>query len=169
MGESSNNNTKTESISFINKLFGFFCICWENAYFWSSFILHWCKKSSKANNKPQNISKVVQCPYSSVYRAELYIILIVFKNFTQPLNLVVYSQYNESYLTHWGCRICLWWNKINLIVLQLEENIRYRTHLIYVYDTSNPIFTLVASFLLYVLATKKHYLYPHQVWCLSLQ
>lgn len=46
-----------------------------------------------AGYKARNSSKVIQSPYSSVKKSELYTILIVLLNFNDSLNMIIDSQY----------------------------------------------------------------------------
>ena len=52
-------------------------------------------KLGKSGYKAGEISKVVQSPYRSVQKSELYAILMVLMDFTEPLNIVTDSQYAE--------------------------------------------------------------------------
>ena len=52
-------------------------------------------KSGKAGYKSDELSKVEQNPYTFVQKAELYAILMVLRNFKEPLNIVTDSQYAE--------------------------------------------------------------------------
>lgn len=49
-----------------------------------------------AGYKARNSSKVIQSPYSSVKKSELYTILIVLLNFNDSLNMITDSQYSFS-------------------------------------------------------------------------
>lgn len=49
-----------------------------------------------AGYKARNSSKVIQSPYSSVKKSELYTILIVLLNFNDSLNMIIDSQYRFS-------------------------------------------------------------------------
>lgn len=49
-----------------------------------------------AGYKARNSSKVIQSPYSSVKKSELYTILIVLLNFNDSLNMITDSQYRFS-------------------------------------------------------------------------
>ncbi|KAL6091210.1 hypothetical protein STEG23_017687 [Scotinomys teguina] len=57
-------------------------------------------KLGKAGYKSGDLSKVVQSPYNSVQKAELYVILMVLMDFTEPLNTVTDSQYAERVVLH---------------------------------------------------------------------
>ncbi|KAL6082528.1 hypothetical protein STEG23_004612 [Scotinomys teguina] len=57
-------------------------------------------KLGKAGYKSGDLSKVVQSPYNSVQKAELYANLMVLMDFTEPLNIVTDSQYAERVVLH---------------------------------------------------------------------
>ena len=57
-------------------------------------------KSGKAGYKSDELSKVKQSPYNSVQKAELYAILMVLRDFKEPLNIVTDSQYAERVVLH---------------------------------------------------------------------
>jgi hypothetical protein len=48
----------------------------------------------------EKVSKVVQGPYNSVHKAELYAILMVLLGFPESLNIVADSQYIERVVLH---------------------------------------------------------------------
>ena len=54
-------------------------------------------KSGKAGYKLEELSKVEQRPYNSVQKAELYAILMVLRDFKEPLNIVTDLQYAELF------------------------------------------------------------------------
>ena len=57
-------------------------------------------KSGKAGYKSEKLSKVEQSPYTSVQKAKLYAILMVLRDFKEPLNVVTVSQYAERDILH---------------------------------------------------------------------
>ena len=57
-------------------------------------------KSGKAGYKSEELSKVEQSPYDSVQKAELYAILMVLRDFKEPLNIITDSQYAERVILH---------------------------------------------------------------------
>ncbi|KAL6033485.1 hypothetical protein STEG23_016302 [Scotinomys teguina] len=57
-------------------------------------------KLGKAGYKSRDLSKVVQSPYNSIQKAELYAILMVLMDFTEPLNIVTDSICRESCFTY---------------------------------------------------------------------
>ena len=57
-------------------------------------------KSGKAGYKSEHTSKVMQSPYNSVQKSELYAIVMVLMDFTEPLNIVTDSQYAERVVLH---------------------------------------------------------------------
>ena len=48
----------------------------------------------------ENLSKVEQSPYDSVQKSKLYAILMVLKDFKEPVNLVTDLQYAERIVLH---------------------------------------------------------------------
>jgi hypothetical protein len=57
-------------------------------------------KSGKAEHKSEDVSKVVESPYKSVQKSELYAILILLSDFQESLNIVTDYQYAESMVLH---------------------------------------------------------------------
>lgn len=53
-----------------------------------------------AGYKAGNSSKVIQSPYSSVKKSELYTILIVLLNFNDSLNMIIDSQHRRGCITY---------------------------------------------------------------------
>lgn len=56
-------------------------------------------RSGKVGYKSGNSSKVVQSPYNSVKKSELYSPLMVLMDFTDPLNIVTDSQHAKKLYT----------------------------------------------------------------------
>ena len=57
-------------------------------------------KLGKAGYKSDELSKVEQSPYNSVQKAELYVILLVLRDFKEPLNIIADSQNAERAMLH---------------------------------------------------------------------
>ena len=57
-------------------------------------------KSGKARYKSGEIRKVIQGPYNSVQRVEVYAILMVLMDFTELLNIFTDSQYADRVVLH---------------------------------------------------------------------
>ncbi|KAL6038242.1 hypothetical protein STEG23_034915 [Scotinomys teguina] len=90
-------------------------------------------KLGKAGYKSGDLSKVVQSPYNSVQKAELYAILMVLMDFTEPLNIVTDSQYAERVVLHIETAEFIPDNtELTLLFIQLQEIIRNREHPIYI-------------------------------------
>ncbi|KAL6093193.1 hypothetical protein STEG23_016117 [Scotinomys teguina] len=90
-------------------------------------------KLGKAGHKSGDLSKVVQSPYNSVQKAELYAILMVLMDFTEPLNIVTDSQYAERVVLHIETAEFIPDNtELSSLFIQLQEIIRNREHPIYI-------------------------------------
>ncbi|MGE9714896.1 DDE-type integrase/transposase/recombinase [Escherichia coli] len=90
-------------------------------------------KSGKAGYKAGEVSKVVQSPYTSVQKAELYAILLVLVDFTEPLNIVTDSQYAERVVLHIETAEFVPDNtELTSLFLQLQETIRNRSNPMYI-------------------------------------
>ncbi|KAL6090311.1 hypothetical protein STEG23_009234 [Scotinomys teguina] len=90
-------------------------------------------KLGKAGYKSGDLSKVVQSPYNSVQKAELYAILMVLMDFTEPLNIVTDSQYAERVILHIETADFIPDNtELMSLFIQLQEIIRNREHPIYI-------------------------------------
>ncbi|KAL6040906.1 hypothetical protein STEG23_037882 [Scotinomys teguina] len=90
-------------------------------------------KLGKAGYKSGDLSKVVQSPYNSVQKAELYAILMVLMDFTEPLNIVTDSQYAERVVLHIETAEFIPDNtELTSLFIQLQEIIRNREHPIYI-------------------------------------
>ena len=96
MGRISNNHPKTDRIKFIKKtvwiiphIVGRIPISGVLTFYTDD------NKLGKAGYKAGEVSKVVQSPYTSLQKAELYATLMVLMDFTEPLNIVTDSQYAE--------------------------------------------------------------------------
>ncbi|KAL6061183.1 hypothetical protein STEG23_011259, partial [Scotinomys teguina] len=97
-------------------------------------------KLGKAGYKSGDLSKVVQSPYNSVQKAELYAILMVLMDFTEPLNIVTDSQYAERVVLHIEtAEFIPDSTELTSLFIQLQEIIRNRKHPIYIKLTSDPI------------------------------
>ena len=57
-------------------------------------------KSGKAGYKLEDLRKVEQNPYDSVQNSELHAILMILRDFKEPLNIVTDSQYAERVVLH---------------------------------------------------------------------
>jgi hypothetical protein len=57
-------------------------------------------KSEKAWYKSEYISKVIESPYNSIQKLELYTILMMLLDFQESLNTVTDSQYAERAVLH---------------------------------------------------------------------
>ncbi|KAL6030268.1 hypothetical protein STEG23_031665, partial [Scotinomys teguina] len=89
-------------------------------------------KLGKAGYKSGDLSKVVQSPYNSVQKAELYTILMVLMDFTEPLNIATDSQYAERVVLHIETAEFIPDNtELTSLFIQLQEIIRNREHPIY--------------------------------------
>ncbi|KAL6081333.1 hypothetical protein STEG23_037614 [Scotinomys teguina] len=90
-------------------------------------------KLGKAGYKSGDLSKVVESPYNSVQKAELYAILMVLMDFTEPLNIVTDSQYAERVVLHIETAEFIPDNtELTSLFIQLQEIIRNREHPIYI-------------------------------------
>ncbi|KAL6044970.1 hypothetical protein STEG23_011887 [Scotinomys teguina] len=90
-------------------------------------------KLGKAGYKSGDLSKVVQSPYNSVQKAELYAILMVLMDFTEPLNIITDSQYAERVVIHIETAEFIPDNiELTSLFIQLQEIIRNREHPIYI-------------------------------------
>ncbi|KAL6058683.1 hypothetical protein STEG23_035832, partial [Scotinomys teguina] len=90
-------------------------------------------KLGKAGYKSGDLSKVVQSPYNSVQKAELYAILMVLMDFTEPLNIVTDSQFAERVVLHIETAEFIPDNReLTSLFIQLQEIIRNREHPIYI-------------------------------------
>ncbi|KAL6038953.1 hypothetical protein STEG23_010042 [Scotinomys teguina] len=95
-------------------------------------------KLGKAGYKSGDLSKVVQSPYNSVQKAELYAILMVLMDFTEPLNIVTDSQYAERVVLHIETVEFIPDNTgLTSLFIQLQKIIRNREHPIYITHISS--------------------------------
>ena len=80
-----------------------------------------------------------QSPYNSVWKAELYAILIVLRDFKEPLNIVTDSQYAERVVLHIETvEFVPDDTELTSLFTQVQDIIRNRLCPIYIY-TSDPI------------------------------
>ena len=74
-------------------------------------------------------------PYDSVQKSELYAILIVLRDFKEPLNIVTNGKYAESCFAYYNCWICTRWHRIGFIiysVTRIGNKLRNRCPLLYI-------------------------------------
>ncbi|KAL6089067.1 hypothetical protein STEG23_027555, partial [Scotinomys teguina] len=90
-------------------------------------------KQGKAGYKSEDLSKVVQSPYNSVQKSELYAILLVLMDFSEPLNLVTDSQYAERVVLHIETAEFIPDEpELTSLFIQLQDIIRNRKHPLYI-------------------------------------
>ncbi|KAL6082707.1 hypothetical protein STEG23_019019 [Scotinomys teguina] len=90
-------------------------------------------KQGKAGYKSEDLSKVVQCPYNSVQKSELYAILLVLMDFSEPLNIVTDSQYAERVVLHIEtAEFIPDESELTSLFIQLQDIIRNRKHPLYI-------------------------------------
>ncbi|KAL6055503.1 hypothetical protein STEG23_020485, partial [Scotinomys teguina] len=90
-------------------------------------------KQGKAGYKSEDLSKVVQSPYNSVQKSELYAILLVLMDFSEPLNIVTDSQYAERVVLHIEtAEFIPDESELTLLFIQLQDIIRNRKHPLYI-------------------------------------
>lgn len=85
-------------------------------------------ESVKAGCKSENLSKVIQNPYNSVKESELNAILMVLRNFAEPLDMVSDSWYVERVVLHMETDEFIHDETgLTLLFIQLQDIIRTRT------------------------------------------
>ncbi|KAL6093039.1 hypothetical protein STEG23_031351, partial [Scotinomys teguina] len=90
-------------------------------------------KQGKAGYKSEDLSKVVQSPYNSVQKSELYAILLVLMDFLEPLNIVTDSQYVERVVLHIEtAEFIPDESELTSLFIQLQDIIRNRKHPLYI-------------------------------------
>ncbi|KAL6070006.1 hypothetical protein STEG23_001515, partial [Scotinomys teguina] len=90
-------------------------------------------KQGKAGYKSEDLSKVVQSPYNSVQKSELYAILLVLMDFSEPLNIVTDSQYAERVVLHIEtAEFIPAESELTSLFIQLQDRIRNRKHPLYI-------------------------------------
>ncbi|KAL6037706.1 hypothetical protein STEG23_029167, partial [Scotinomys teguina] len=90
-------------------------------------------KQGKAGYKSEDLSKVVQSPYNSVQKSELYAILLVLMDFSEPLNIVTDSQYAERVVLHIEtAEFIPDESELTSLFIQLQDIIRNRKHPLYI-------------------------------------
>ena len=130
----SNNYPKNERTKFIKKTISILlCTVSKTPIFAVHTFYTDANKSDKAGYKSGKISEVVKSPYNSVPKAELYAILMVLTDFTEPLNIVTDSQYPErADLYIETAEFILDGTELTSLFIQLQDNIRKKSHYIYV-------------------------------------
>ena len=87
----------------------------------------------KAGYKLDKLTKVTQSPYNSVQKAELYAIIMVLLDFTEPLNIITDSQYAEGIVLHSETDDIIPDNTdLTLLFIQLQGIIRDRIYPLYI-------------------------------------
>ncbi|ERE69715.1 sorting nexin-6-like protein [Cricetulus griseus] len=134
LGTISNNYPKTDRIKFIKKTVWILLRIVRQTPIYRVLTFYTdANKSGKAGYKAGEVSKVVQNPYTSEQKAELYAILMVLKDFTEPLNIVIDSQYAERVVLHIETAEFVPDNtELISLFLQLQETIRNRSNPIYI-------------------------------------
>ncbi|MBV2133725.1 DDE-type integrase/transposase/recombinase [Pseudomonas sp. MAP12] len=134
LGTISNNYPKTDRIKFIKKTVWILPRIVRQTPISGVLTFYTdANKSGKAGYKAGEVSKVVQSPYTSVQKAELYAILMVLMDFTEPLNIVTDSQYAERVVLHIETAEFIPDNtELTSLFLQLQETIRNRSNPIYI-------------------------------------
>ncbi|KAL6080220.1 hypothetical protein STEG23_010341, partial [Scotinomys teguina] len=90
-------------------------------------------KQGKAGHKSEDLSKVVQSPYNSVQKSELYAILLVLMDFSETLNIVTDSQYAERVVLHIEtAEFIPDESELTSLFIQLQDIIRNRKHPLYI-------------------------------------
>ncbi|KAL6031758.1 hypothetical protein STEG23_037209 [Scotinomys teguina] len=90
-------------------------------------------KQGKAGYKSEDLSKVVQSPYNSVQKSELYAILLVLMDFSEPLNIVTDSQYAERVVLRIEtAEFIPDESELTSLFIQLQDIIRNRKHPLYI-------------------------------------
>ncbi|KAL6030846.1 hypothetical protein STEG23_024726 [Scotinomys teguina] len=90
-------------------------------------------KQGKAGYKSEDLSKVVQSPYNSVQKSELYAILLVLMDFSEPLNIVTDSQYAERVVLHIEtAEFIPDESELTSLFIQSQDIIRNRKHPLYI-------------------------------------
>ncbi|KAL6087154.1 hypothetical protein STEG23_023411, partial [Scotinomys teguina] len=90
-------------------------------------------KQGKAGYKSEDLNKVVQSPYNSVQKSELYAILLVLMDFSEPLNIVTDSQYAERVVLHIEtAEFIPDESELTSLFIQLQDIIRNRKHPLYI-------------------------------------
>ena len=86
----------------------------------------------KAGYKSDNLTKVTQSPYNSVQKAELYAIIMVLLDFTEPLNVITDSPYAGVVLHIETADIIPYNTDLILLFIQIRNIIRDRIHPLYI-------------------------------------
>ena len=86
----------------------------------------------KAGYKSDNLTKVTQSPYNSVQKAELYAIIMVSLDYTEPLNVITDSQYAGVALHIETADTIPDNTDLNLLLIQLQDLIRDRIYPMYI-------------------------------------
>lgn len=129
----SNNYPKTEIIKFIKKAICILPRIVRKTPISGILIFYTdANKSDMVGYKSGNTRKLVQSPYTFVQKAEFYAILVVPKDFTEPVNIVMDSQFSERVILHIKTA------ELTSLFLQLQDTLRNRTSS-YIYITSDPI------------------------------
>ncbi|KAL6087838.1 hypothetical protein STEG23_011789 [Scotinomys teguina] len=90
-------------------------------------------KQGKAGYKSEDLNKVVQSPYNSVQKSELYAILLVLMDFSESLNIVTDSQYAERVVLHIEtAEFIPDESELTSLFIQLQDIIRNRKHPLYI-------------------------------------
>ncbi|KAL6059743.1 hypothetical protein STEG23_009665, partial [Scotinomys teguina] len=90
-------------------------------------------KQGNAGYKSEDLSKVVQSPYNSVQKSELYAILLVLMDFSEPVNIVTDSQYAERVVLHIEtAEFIPDESELTSLFIQLQDIIRNRKHPLYI-------------------------------------
>ena len=82
-------------------------IVWDTPITWALTFYTNAYKSGKAGYKSENLSRVQENPYDFVQKSELYVNLMVLKDFKEPLNKVNDSQYAEKVILHIEITECM--------------------------------------------------------------
>ncbi|ERE82961.1 sorting nexin-6-like protein [Cricetulus griseus] len=134
LGTISNNYPKTDRIKFIKMTVWILPHIVRQALISGVLTFYTdANKTGKGGYKADEVNKVVQSPYTSVQKAELYAILMVLMDFTEHLNIVTDSQYAERVLLHIETAEFVPDNtELTLLFLQLQETIRNRSNPLYI-------------------------------------
>ena len=101
LGEINNNYPKSKRLNFIKRTSWILPRIVRDAPITGAHTFYTdANKSGKAGYKSEELSKVEQSPYDSVQKAELYAILMVLRDFKEPLNIITDSQYAERVILH---------------------------------------------------------------------
>ena len=101
MGEINNNYPKSNRFNFIKRTSWILPRIIRDAPIAGAHTFYTdANKSGKTHYKSEDLSKVEQSPYDSVQKAELYAIIMVLRDFKEPLNIITDSQYVERVILH---------------------------------------------------------------------